>query len=153
MVIVIVSQGTTTSDSSSIGLTLSVLHLFAIVLGGAIDRYHNGWRRVDLNGGGSGDAAAGKTVFTRFGGLCRLSHVQGRRLDRHHRPRSRQYLRRRHRRGRDAASGLRARVDRRSRQVHRQGLHRRHHADDVRLRLSSTDIDNLVAFISENQTS
>jgi mono/diheme cytochrome c family protein len=66
MVIVIVSQGTTTSDSSAIGLTLSVS---TATPSSAASSAPSGSTST-TGGGGGGDATAGKAVFTGAAGCA-----------------------------------------------------------------------------------
>ena len=71
MVIVIVSQGTTTSDSSSIGLTLSVSTASppaASTTAPPASSAPSSSGGSSTSGGATGDAAAGKAVFVGAGG-------------------------------------------------------------------------------------
>ena len=155
MVIVIVSQGTTTSDSSSIGLTLSVSTASPP---SASTSYASGEQCTEqlggssTGGGATGDADAGKAVFVGAGAAA-ASHVQSRRLTGAIGPDLDNLS------ADDTAAGGMPLPD----FVHESivdpdkyiakgytpGVMPTTFGDS----LSSADIDNLVAFITENQTS
>jgi cytochrome c551/c552 len=153
MVIVIVSQGTTTSDSSSIGLTLSVSTSSPSSSAAPSTGTTTGGGGSTSTGGGSGDAAAGKTVFLGSAGCagCHTFKAAGSTgtigpdLDNISAD--------------DTAAGGMPLPD----FVHEsivdpdkyiaKGYTAGIMPTTFGSSLSSTDIDNLVAFISENQTS
>ncbi len=153
MVIVIVSQGTTTSDSSSIGLTLSVSTSSPSSSAAPSTGTTTGGGGSTSTSGGSGDAAAGKTVFLGSAGCagCHTFKAAGSTgtigpdLDNISAD--------------DTAAGGMPLPD----FVHEsivdpdkyiaKGYTAGIMPTTFGSSLSSTDIDNLVAFISENQTS
>jgi mono/diheme cytochrome c family protein len=155
MVIVIVSQGTTTSDSSSIGLTLSVSTSSpsSSAPSSSTTTTTTTGGGSTSTGGSSGDAAAGKTVFLGSAGCagCHTFKAAGSTgaigpdLDNISAD--------------DAAAGGMPLPD----FVHEsivdpdkyiaKGYTAGIMPTTFGSSLSSTDIDNLVAFISENQTS